>query len=459
MTSPRIVIIGGGPTGLGAAHRLTELNNENWILLERSAKFGGLASTAIDDQGFLWDLGGHVLFSHYEYFDALLDDLVGDDWFHHIREAWIWTHNRWIPYPFQNNLWRLPEEDRKKCIDGLIELQQNPPETTINTFDDWITCSLGEGIADVFMRPYNFKVWAFPPNQLSAEWVGDRVATSNLEKLIHNTKTQTDDVGWGPNSTFRFPASGGTGRIWSALASKLPQENMKASTTVTSINPHEKTVWCENGAKFSYDALISTIPMNELVTLLTDCPMFEGKSEAFRWSSTHVIGIGMKGTPPKELKQKCWMYYPEPDVPFYRVTIFSNYAPANVPSPGEQWSLLCEISESEKKLVNHENILAETIRGLQQVGLIDNPDQIVSRWKTFLPYGYPTPFLGRDELLESIEPTLRSMKIYSRGRFGGWKYEVSNQDHSLMQGVEAINHILFKEDEITYFSPKTVNGR
>ena len=339
MTSPRIVIIGGGPTGLGAAHRLTELKNENWTLLERSAKFGGLASTAIDDQGFLWDLGGHVLFSHYEYFDTLLDDLVGDDWFHHVREAWIWTHNRWIPYPFQNNLWRLPEEDRTKCIDGLTDLQQNPSETTINTFDDWITCSLGEGIADVFMRPYNFKVWAFPPDQLSAEWVGDRVATSNLEKLIHNTKTQTDDVGWGPNSTFRFPASGGTGRIWSALASKLPQKNMKASTTVTSINPHEKTVCCQNGGKFSYDALISTIPMNELVTLLTDTPMFEGKSEAFRWSSTHVIGIGMKGAPPKDLKQKCWMYYPEPDVPFYRVTIFSNYAPANVPSPGEQWSL------------------------------------------------------------------------------------------------------------------------
>ena len=52
------------------------------------------------------------------------------------------------------------------------------------------------------MRPYNFKVWAFPPDELSAEWVGDRAATSNLEKLIQNTKTQTDDVGWGPNSTF-----------------------------------------------------------------------------------------------------------------------------------------------------------------------------------------------------------------------------------------------------------------
>ena len=459
MTEPRIVIIGGGPTGLGAAHRLSELENKNWMLLERSGQFGGLASTAIDNQGFLWDLGGHVLFSHYEYFDALLDDLLEDDWFTHVREAWIWTHDRWIPYPFQNNLWRLPEKDRQKCIDGIIDLQENPPEKEIETFDDWITSSLGEGIADVFMRPYNYKVWAFPPHDLSAEWVGDRVATSNLERLIRNTESQTDDVGWGPNSTFRFPASGGTGRIWSALASRLPNENLKASTTVTSINPHKKTIYCSNGEEYDYDAVISTVPMNELLKLLTDNTMFEGKSEAFQWSSTHVIGIGLKGNPPEELTQKCWMYYPEIDVPFYRVTVFSNYAPANVPSPGKQWSLLCEISESSKKPVEHSKVMEETIRGLKRVGLIDSSDQVISRWKTFLPYGYPTPFLGRDELLESIEPNLRSMGIYSRGRFGGWKYEVSNQDHSLMQGVEAVNRILFHEDEITYFSPKKVNGR
>ena len=51
------------------------------------------------------------------------------------------------------------------------------------------------------------------------------------------------------------------------------------------------------------------------------------------------------------------------------------------------------------------------------------------------------------------------MDIYTRGRFGGWKYEVSNQDHSLMQGVECAERLLGEGDEITWFDPITVNGR
>ena len=459
MTDQRIVIIGGGPTGLGAGNRLKELGHENWILLERSESFGGLASTITDQQGFLWDLGGHVLFSHYEYFDALLNDLLDDSWLHHIREAWIWTHNRWIPYPFQNNLWRLPKNELRKCLDGLTSLKEQPRRGEIKTFDDWIMQSLGEGIADIFMRPYNFKVWAYPPQDLSAGWVGDRVAISDLEQLISNTESKKDDVGWGPNSTFRFPAFGGTGRIWSELASRLPKEKLLTSKTVTSIDPHSKTVSCHSGDEFEYDALISTLPMNELLKCLTDTRLFPGKSEEFQWSSTHIIGVGIEGNPPEQLQKKCWMYFPETNVPFYRVTVFSNYSPSNVPVPGEQWSLLCEVSESGKKVVDHDNILQETIDGLQRVGLVSTTEKIISEWAKYLPYGYPTPFIGRDELLSEIEPLLRSMGIYSRGRFGGWKYEVSNQDHSLMQGVEAINHILLNEEEITYFAPEIVNGR
>ena len=59
--------------------------------------------------------------------------------------------------------------------------------------------------------------------------------------------------------------------------------------------------------------------------------------------------------------------------------------------------------------------------------------QILSRFHARLEHGYPTPFLGRDELLAPLHAALERHCVFSRGRFGAWKYEVSNQDHTFMQ--------------------------
>ena len=82
---PRIIIIGAGPTGLGAAWRLNEAGYSNWALYESAGHAGGLATSIVDDQGFTWDLGGHVLFSHYAYFDDVMNRALGDAWIEHAR--------------------------------------------------------------------------------------------------------------------------------------------------------------------------------------------------------------------------------------------------------------------------------------------------------------------------------------------------------------------------------------
>jgi hypothetical protein len=67
-------------------------------------------------------------------------------------------------------------------------------------------------------------------------------------------------------------------------------------------------------------------------------------------------------------------------------------------------------------------------------------------------YTYPVPAVDRDAALRVIHPYLESRGIYSRGRFGAWRYEVGNMDHSVAQGVEWVQRMLCGavDDELTY---------
>jgi hypothetical protein len=84
------------------------------------------------------------------------------------------------------------------------------------------------------------------------------------------------------------------------------------------------------------------------------------------------------------------------------------------------------------------------------VGWLAIASSLVSTWHRRLEHGYPTPWLGRDRVLDAVLGALASVDILSRGRFGAWRCEVANQDHSVMQGVEAVDHILLGTEERTY---------
>lgn len=445
----RFAIIGCGPTGIGAAHRLKELGIHDFIILEKSPYYGGLATSFVDDEGFTWDIGGHVQFSHYPYFDKAMDLALGaDGWLDHQRESWVWMHNRFIPYPFQNNIHRLPVEIRDECLREL----KNNPKREINNFYDWILAQFGNGIARHFLLPYNFKVWAYEPHQMNSSWVGERVSTIDINRIEENIKLNRDDVSWGPNNLFRFPKKGGTGAIWKSLSQKIGTDKIRLKTAVASINIQSKVITTSTGQEISYENILSTMPLDLLTQKVIGLDQKTVKEASnFKYSSTHVIGIGLKGNPHQELSSKCWMYFPEDNCPFYRVTLFSKYSPLNVPQEGgPYYSLMVEISESHFKKVRKDSLVEDVIQGLINTKLITPNEQIVSRWSFFAEHGYPTPFLDRDEKLERIIPTLDDLQIYSRGRFGGWKYEVSNQDHSFMQGVEWADKMISGKDEITY---------
>ena len=453
-----IAILGAGPTGIGAALRLLELDCKDFLLIYSADTPGGLASSHRDSQGFTWDLGGHVQFSHYRKFDEYMDlAFPPEGWLWHDRESWIWIGDRFIPYPFQNNLHRLDPADQWRAIEGLLAAHRNPRRQAPDNFREWILATFGPGIADLFLFPYNFKVWAHPLEELDFRWVGERVATPSLEEALRAICLQEDQISWGPNRRFRFPLRGGTGAIWRSLGQRVPQAHLKMSSRVESIDASRRLITLAGGQELRYQHLINTAPLRWLCRTIGDSSL--SAAERLKSSTVHVIGIGMRGQPPESIRKKCWMYFPGVNCGFYRVTVFSNYSPHNVPSPGSTWSLMAEVSETEHLLRNRECLVDDVVTQMVSIGLIPDRDAILSRWNTVLAPGYPTPSLERDSILRRVLPALEDREIYSRGRFGAWKYEVSNQDHSFMQGVEVVDRILLGRAESTLEQPDRVNQR
>jgi len=201
--------------------------------------------------------------------------------------------------------------------------------------------------------------------------------------------------------------------------------------------------------------LISTIPIN-LLAALTGDPKLISETSQLCYSGTHVVGVGIHGSVPDHLKEKNWLYFPEDDCPFYRVTVFSNYSQYNVPGNGF-WSLMAEVSESLFRQVDHSTIKKEVLHGMTTTRLLGG-EKLASTWHYYAPQGYPTPTIDRDAHINAALDYLDARGILSRGRFGTWKYEVGNQDHTFMQGVEAVDRVLFGAPELTCWYPELVNG-
>ncbi|QJB55846.1 FAD-dependent oxidoreductase [Pseudodesulfovibrio sp. zrk46] len=447
----KYLIIGAGPTGLGAAYRFKELGMDDYVVLERNDYAGGLATSFKDDAGFTWDIGGHVVFSHYDYFDDLMDSLLGDERLEHERESWVRTSGTWVPYPFQNNVRYLPRESRWECVEGL--LPGNRSEAKPGNFGEWINHIFGAGIAKHFMNPYNFKVWATPPELMQFDWIGERVSVVDLKMVLKNIILERDDIAWGPNNTFKFPLYGGTGEIFKRMGRRV-QDRIEYGQSVVSIDPDKKIVTTDKGLEIEYEVLFNTGPLDILASqwLTTKDTAMIDAAAGLTHNSVYVGGVGVDIKEEAERNSKCWMYFPESNSPFYRVTNFHNYSPNNVARPGEQLAFMCESSFSKHKAEKVDELMDRTIEGLVNTSMLDasRVDDICTKWEITVDYGYPVPTLERDQSLRTIQPRLEEKDIYSRGRFGGWKYEVSNMDHSVMQGVEWAELMVTGAPESTY---------
>lgn len=143
---------------------------------------------------------------------------------------------------------------------------------------------------------------------MQCEWLGERVAAPDLKTVTKNVILQKTAGNWGPNATFRFPAVGGTGGIWIAVANTLPKKNTRFGEhgAVTKVDADAKKVFLKDGTTVNYQKLITTMAVDSLAEHMGDQELIDISKNLF-YSSTHIIGVGVRGERPERIGDKCWV--------------------------------------------------------------------------------------------------------------------------------------------------------
>ncbi len=419
-----IIILGAGPAGLGAARSLHDAQ-QPFAVLEKENLPGGLMRSYKAD-GFTFDLAGHIFFSRLKGITELFLNILGNNVHEVTRHSIVHLRERLINFPFQANLKNLPYPVLKECLLSFIYnwFQENKSSPT--NFREWIYHAYGKGIAETFMIPYNEKLWTYNLEDISMDWIKDRIPHPDFEDVIEGA-LKGANTSMGQNATFYYPLEGGMYSFIKNFISSF-SDHILTGEKVIDINPRKQVVTTENNA-YRYQQLISTIPLPDLCEMASIPASLQDAVSQLRHVSVFCVNIGAekKVTIPYH-----WYYFPEKKYIFHRIFVQHNASPHNVPPHHN--SFIAEISYSDYKPIDKEKAPEQTINGLIDAGLVNSQEDIKHMSTVDIPYGYVVYNRYRKNVLQKLRDYFQGHNIHLLGRYGTWEYY--NMDHALQEGLQ-----------------------
>ncbi|OGS19586.1 MAG: hypothetical protein A3J83_00575 [Elusimicrobia bacterium RIFOXYA2_FULL_40_6] len=410
----KTLIIGAGISGLSTAYHL----KDDYLILEKESTPGGLCRS-VKSQGFTFDYSGHFIHLRNDYAKNFIFSFLGNNIKKISRNSCIYSNKTLTQYPYQANLFGLPDKVIKECISGLIQAKKTSKRLSLLnqniTFHDWILRTFGKGFAKHFFFPYNNKLWTVSTKILTTDWIDIFIPQPNLKEVINGAYSE-QKKSFGYNASFYYPEKGGIQALIDSIKAKT--HNLRLNSPVSRINVKNKYV-ISNGNKIYYKNLVSTMPLPELLSSIEGLPkaVLSAKNK-LSWTSVDCINVAVK----KQNLQKGvhWIYFPEKDFVFYRAGFYHNFTIKSVPPNCS--SMYIEVSYQHDKKPGKSSIVKKVISGLKQSGLINGNDDILETQVLSIPYAYVIYDKNRKKALKTINTYLKHNNIHSIGRYGSWKY-------------------------------------
>jgi protoporphyrinogen oxidase len=448
ISSLMVVILGAGLAGLSSSYHL----KHKCLIFEKQDHSGGhIYSHKVN--GFTWDEGPHVSFTKHAYVKELFAESPSDGFLEYPVYPTNYYKGNWVPHPAQTNLYALPEPIRSECLESFLSSrerinQANKPEN----YKEWLHMAFGDRFADEFPGIYTLKYWTTPPENLTVDWVGERVYYPEIED-VKSGYLKAPEKSKNYLTSVRYPKTGG----YFAYADKLKKgAPIQYNKEVIKVDLENKIIRFNDGTEQKYDKLINTFALPEFIKK-TNAPA-DVKKAADDLSCSEVLLINVVVNHPAPVINQ-WLYVYDKDKYSTRVSYTDLFAPNNGVKGKSGIQAEVYFSKYRKQTESLSFIIDSVCKELVEMGLVKDLEYIEEvntkkiqfanvifdhprRKSLDKIYNYLSQFgLMREE--DDLEPMTDWNKKFENnemlgdlimaGRFGQWKYYWT--DDCVMRGL------------------------
>jgi protoporphyrinogen oxidase len=469
--TPRVVILGAGPAGLGAALGLARRGFAPTVVEAQGAVGGNAGSFTL--QGIRVDYGSHRL--HPATDPAILGELrelLGDGLVERPRHGRIFLGGRWVHFPLRALdavLHAPPSFVGGVAADVLAKGARallgggrtGPPAAGTaspgcrdpETFASVLLRGLGPTVCRDFYFPYARKIWGLEPEEISPAQARRRVSAASLGALLARLAPgRGASGGRAPRGVFHYPRDG-FGALCEALAEAASAAgarillNTKACKVRSSAGALVVEREAERGRAgggaeeprqsraLLCDHVWSTLPLGVLARIAGPPP--PEVADAARGLEHRAMLLVYLVLGQGRFTEYDAHYFPSPDIPFTRLSEPKNYAGRS--DPGGRTALCAEIPCAPTDAVwsAEAEALGTLVReGLARAGLpVRSPILEVAVRR--LPAAYPVYRLGWEERFERVDAWASGLPgVLSFGRQGLHAHD--NTHHALAMARAAV---------------------
>ena len=408
------IILGGGVTGLAAGYA-----SGHPVYEARSAPGGICASYYMtlenedrrrtrpsDTPAYRFEIGGgHWIFGGDPAAKRLMHRLTPMRSYQRQSAVYLPERDLRVPYPLQNHLHQFEDSIAAAALTDMMEAPDHPR----TTMDDWLQCNFGETLCDLFFTPFH---------DLYTDGLFTEIAPqdpykspADLDEVVAGAFGQAEEVGY--NVDFLYPEEG-----LDALMGRLAEHcDVRYDKRAVEIDVDTKTVAFADGSTASYKQLVSTIPLNRMLSL-TDLTV---PAQTDPYTSVLVLNIG--GVPGPKCPEDHWVYVPRSTSGFHRVGFYSNVEDDFVPAGREERvSLYVERAYRGGRQPSEQDVdeyVASVVQELNDWGYLEEAEVVDPTW---IDVAYTWSWPGSTWKHQALE-VLDQHDVLMVGRYGRWVFQ------------------------------------